>query len=174
MTFNDCVSLDITLSGSISFSGRIDVNNLEFLQISMTFTSLTGDDGVESITISGTLNIDFSDSTLSMLMNFVARDNTTGDVVMLEDYSVVAVDQVAEASISISGKFYEPTHGFGVITTTVPLQILYSENFPYAGQFTLAGDNSSLRVTAINSLQYTLEVDEDGDGSYDITTTEDW
>jgi hypothetical protein len=39
--FNSYCSEDVTLSGSASFSGKVDPNTLEFLRFSITFDSLT-------------------------------------------------------------------------------------------------------------------------------------
>lgn len=180
MTFTDCVSLDVTLSGRISFTGEIDVNTLNSIQMTMNFTALTEEYGSESYTMNGSIYIAISDlsadtgSEVITVMNYTVRDNTTGTVVMLENYRVVATDLVTEVRVTISGKFYHPDYGYGVISTIQPLLIRYTDDWPYSGQYVVTGDSSSLRVTAINSAQYTLEVDEDGDGVYETVTTESW
>jgi hypothetical protein len=180
MIYTDCVSLDVTLSGSVSFNGVIDVNTLDSIQMTMTFTALTEEYGTESYTMNGSIFIAMSSlsaytgSEVTMVMDYTVRDNTTGIVEMLEDYRVVIKDLGTEARITISGKFYLPDYGYGVISTTDPLLIRYTDDWPYYGQYVVDGNNSSLRVTCINNLQYTLEVDEDGDGVYEIVTTENW
>jgi len=180
MRFTDCVFSDATLSGSISFSGVIDTIAQNSIQMTMTFTALTQEYGSESYTMNGRVEISISDlststgSQVTTVMNYTLRDNTTGTVVMLENYRVVATDLVTEVRITVSGKFYHPDYGYIVITTTEPMLIRYENDWPYSGQYVIDGDNSSLRVTALNSTQYTLELDEDGDGIYETVTTETW
>jgi hypothetical protein len=176
MSFNGCTSLGVTMSGSISVSGRVDLAADELEQMTMSFNSLTSNDGIYSVTLGGTISIQYNYPTLTMSMDFVAQNNSTGEQVKLENYSMVVTETgLDEFNVTLSGRFYHSDYGYVDITTPQTLYYDYSSSmWPYAGQILLDGDSSAARATCINSTQYTLEVDEDGDGTYDTTTTETW
>ncbi len=173
--FTNCTEGGTTISGSMTVSGTINLSTLEFTQFTFSMNSVTVVSGSESITMSGTIDFSFSGSSFTMTMDVFFRDNASGSVVWFENLSISATDNISNLSMSISGRFYHPDHGFIEIVTNQAFLINNSDLFPNSGQMTITGANgSSARLTVIDNTQYTLEVDEDGDGTYETVTMENW
>jgi hypothetical protein len=173
--FNNCTEGGTTISGSMNVSGTFNLSTLVITQLTFSMNSATVVSGSSSVTMSGTISMSISASSFSMTMNVLFQDNASGSVLWYENLSISATDNISNLSMSISGRFYHPDHGFIDIVTNQAFLINYSDLFPFLGQMTITGANgSSARLTVIDNTQYTLEVDEDGDGTYETVTTEIW
>ncbi|KQW43482.1 MULTISPECIES: hypothetical protein [unclassified Roseateles] len=61
------------------------------------------------------------------------------------------------------------------VTTPQPMVITGSDSYPSSGQMVVRGHaNSVLRITALNVTQARLELDAEGDGSYETQTLKTW
>ncbi|UCE90206.1 MAG: hypothetical protein JSW10_05150 [Pseudomonadota bacterium] len=166
---------DGTVNGSASFSGSFDQAS-GFGTFSLTFAHLTFSGGGESVTMTG--SIAFSDmggsERVSMTMDY--RDNVTGKTFRVVSYTLVITDLGGEEQVSVSGRFYHHDYGYVDLSTPVPLMIRLFDEYPYAGQLLVEGANSAVRVTFMDTIppSFTLEVDTDGDGTWDSQGTCNW
>ncbi len=173
--FNNCREVGTTISGSMNVSGMINPSIGDITQMTFSMNSVTVVSGSESLTMSGTISTSFSGSSFTMTMDVLFKDNASGSVVWFENLSISATANISHLEMSISGRFYHPDHGFIDIVTNQAFLVNYSDLFPFLGQMTITGANgSSARLTVIDNTQYTLEVDEDGDGIFETVTTENW
>jgi len=173
--FNNCTEGGTTISGSMNASGTINLSTGDITQLTFSMNSVTVVSGSESLTMSGTISTSFSGSSFTMTMDVLFKDNASGSVVWFENLSISATDNISHLEMSISGRFYHPDYGYIDIVTNQAFLINYSDLNPFLGVMTIIGANgSSARLTVIDNTQYTLEVDEDGDGFYETVTMENW
>ena len=99
------------------------------------------------------------------------QDGGTGRVCQVENYQMAITDWGSYAVFTISGRFYDPDYGYVDLTTPSPLFMGYYDDYPYAGQLVLTGENgtvgpTSARLTALSTTTCRVEADTDGDGTY--------
>ncbi len=78
---------------------------------------------------------------------------------------------------SVNGTLATTELGGQAVTleTLTPLRALESENFPNVGQMVVSGGgNSRMRITALNKTQVQLELDANGDGTYEDSVVKLW
>jgi hypothetical protein len=176
MTFQDCVTMDVYLDGTVNFDGTIDTTNLDNIQMTMVFSSLVQRYGSESYTYSGQIAMTATSTTLTEVVNFYAKDNNTQKVYWYANYRIEIVDTLADMTMRITGRFYNPDYGYISVTTPNIMRMNYTDDWPYTGIVVASGDNSSLMIDCEGDsiLTYTLSVDADGDGIYETVTIENW
>lgn len=180
-SYNDCVISGWYMDGVADFYGigSIDpvTSEFDFIQMTMTFTDMNEIYGTENYTYSGTLDIiETSPTSIQITYDQMVRDNNTENVFMYADYRILLTDMVSEVIMALNGKFYDPTEGYVDVASNVNLHIINDEDWPYIGSIIATGDSSSflLDCEGDDETTYTLSVDENGDGFYEISTTESW
>jgi hypothetical protein len=164
----------VNLSGSASFSGRMDISTGFFDYFSFTFSSLTTSVDGFSNTISGTLECDLQGSDITTTVDMVVQQSPGGQICWLNNYTV----QVTGSQMELSGRFYDPVHGYVDFVTLTPLTISESSQFPSSGlmEFTGAvgteGQQTKAQLLAISSTTCRVTADIDGDGINDYDTGE--
>jgi hypothetical protein len=177
MSFNDYCSGGVTLSGGSSFSGRIDPQTYQMVDFSFTFDRYTVASGDGSFSCSGSISYDMGSYPQTATVNMYMKDGATAAVYRLENYVMSMSDYGSYAEVSIiSGNFYHPEYGYVSLATTTPLQIYFSDDWPFAGELVctgekgIAGGPTKARLTVISSTEYQIEADTDGDGTYDYNS----
>jgi hypothetical protein len=75
----------------------------------------------------------------------------------------------------LSGKIYLHDYGYVVISTSTPFRYLAGSTYPSIGTMIVTGSsNGRARLTVIDSASYNVDVDADGDGTYEISTSHTW
>ena len=169
----------VTLSGSANFSGKFDLsdpNNPTFERITFTFTNLS--DG--SSTLDGTIEIDPSGSPVIMTIGLKLKDNATGKVYWVQNYTMEMTDgsdsggYYVEVEIS-SGKYYDPDYGYVTVLTDpiAPFKIYDSDQWPSSGVLIVTGkigaggNNTRARLEALDANTCQITADTNGDLVYD-------
>ncbi|NND65282.1 MAG: hypothetical protein HKM24_04870 [Gammaproteobacteria bacterium] len=175
---NNCTEDGITSNGNLTFSGSVDLVSFEFdSPLLFTFGNLSiSDNDAADITISGTMECDVDNPSMSSCtQNFDVLNNVSDEIFRLENYQIVETPISGGTTISISGKFYHPEHGFVELITDTDMFVGDSDEWPTSGVIRLIGlSNSSARITMISTTQFMLEVDSDGDSTYESSTIESW
>ena len=164
----------INLSGSATFTGIMDSSSGGFDHFSFSFSNLTTTADGQSNTINGTLECDFQGNDVIITTNMVVAQSSSGLVCWLNNYTV----QIYDNQMEISGRYYNPIHGYVDFITTSPLIISEFSRFPSGGivEFTGAvgagGQPTKAQLTAISSTTCQITADTDGNGVNDYNTGE--
>lgn len=177
-TFSNYVDCDdkSTINGSLTAEGVLNLSTYVLTSMNMTFTALTYEEGSESMTLSGTMAMN-SISTLNytMTMNMDFRDNVKNETYRLENYVVNITDSILYVDIDISGTVYHPTHGYVTVTTTTSVRINNTDENPTSGVVELVGTGGSkVRVTFTTNDTYTMDIDSDGDTTFETSKSCTW
>lgn len=174
--FNNYCEDNTTLSGSIEAAGTIDPVTEDFGQISMTFIVFTIATPSDSFTAQGSFDINFSVSSIDFAINIYMREDSTGKVYWLDDFNMSVAEETGYADVEISGNFYDPDYGYVILSTSTPLRIYDSDDYPsqgiliVTGETGIGGGSTKARLTAHSSTTYEVEADTNGDGTYDWTS----
>lgn len=174
-TYNEYVDCDDngTTDGTITYSGVYNLAGKYFNSLKYTFSSLTYKESNESITMTGTFDLTQSSTrNYSFTMNMDFRDNVKNETFKTENYVVTINTDLADTygDYTFAGKFYHSVHGFITLSTITTVRAYFADNFPTSGKIKLVGSgNSSILATFTSNNTYTLEIDSDGDSTYETT-----
>ncbi len=176
LTFEQCKEEGSVFDGSLGFSGLYDINLDTATSMHLAFNDLNVTADGESFTLTGTVDATpMGANTVDTLMNLVSKNNTTGEVEKLEDFEVLITGNFQYVEETLTGRYFHPTFGYVDVSTLAPLKIYGADIWPTEGQLLLKGDhNSQCKLTVLSNTQYMLEVDEDGDGTFEFAQTENW
>jgi len=177
-TFSNYVDCDdkSIINGSLTAEGVLNLSTLVLTSMNMTFTALTYEEGSESMTLSGTMDMNsISAFNYTMTMNLDFRDNVKNETYRLENYVVDITDNISYIDVDISGTVYHPTHGYVAVTTTTLIRIYSTDENPTSGVVELAGSGGSKVVVTFNTNDtYTMDIDSDGDATFETTQNCTW
>jgi hypothetical protein len=164
--YNNCTSGFQTMNGAVTFSGNMDTNG-EFTGMTMTFNAVTVSDGGFSISFGGSMSMSgMLSSPVTMTMNMRIRENSTGSVVWINNYTVSIVTgsdgNGPYEEMTVSGRFYEPAHGFVDLTTIAPLRVYDVDEYPSQGELRFDGLGATYaRLVVIDNTQCQVFADSD-------------
>jgi hypothetical protein len=173
LAFSDYCDSDVTLNGKTSFSGTIDTATGQFVRMSFDFNKLKGRDLSSAFVIDGTMYLVHQDFETAMTMNLFIEDSQDSDVFWLNDYHLLVVEEFSTMAINISGKYYNPDHGYVTLSTQQDLILDVYSLVPVSGVLLAIGKNGSAggpttaRLTCHSDGMFQAEADTDGDGDYD-------
>jgi hypothetical protein len=171
-TFSGYCEAGVTLSGSASFSGSLDLsdpNNPILDGATFTFSNIS--DG--NSTLNGTIDIDLSSSPSMVTFDALFKDGVTGKVYWIKDYEMSITEGVDGTGYYVdldilSGAYYDPDHGYITVETTTPIRAYEINEWPSSGVIVVTGNyNKKVRLSAIDEIQCEIDADLDGDGSYE-------
>lgn len=184
VSFNNCLSEGVALSGAATL--RVDAAQVTFTvfptDFTLSFSRLTLRGTGVSVDAGGSLHtlLGNGNNTETITANIVSQNNNTGEISKTEPLVIVSVfDNISSPSsftANVSGKIFDPVHGFVDITTVAPLVFgTIGQLFPDSGQMLLVGAaNSRIRATSLSATLARLEVDRDGDSIFEIVATLQW
>jgi hypothetical protein len=168
MNFNGFCSDGVTISGNTSFSGKVNVNTGEPMHFSFHFDALSCSCDSDSVTLLGDIAFNFTSNPVTTTMNMLLKENNSGKVYKVENYNMSITEGSNYVDVVITGRYYDPDHGYVNISTPSPLRIYDTNNWPSQGNLVCTGDNGTkARLEALSNSQYKVECDTNGDGSYD-------
>lgn len=161
------------VSGQVSFSGQIDLNTSQFTSLQFNATYLAFVDNGNTFAISGTLEF-VAGATVTVTENFRIKDGS-GKIYEVQDLVIGLTDTGANVQETLFGRFYHPDHGYVDVVTTATFIVPVGYDFPTSGSLTITGAGSSKAVlTALSDGTYTLDIDADGNGTFETTLTGNW
>lgn len=162
ITFSNCNegdviingTVDLTATGVIPTAGDPDLTTASitetFNNLVMTFPA----DG-ETITVAGTVVITVDAAgeypVVTETVNMVLYNNSTGESVKLENYTVVITETVSNPLMEISGTIYHSSYGYVELITLTPIEISLTIEKPVAGVFRINGANGSYAEVTFNT-----------------------
>lgn len=181
-TANDSASgtLAITLS-----SYTATANGANFAG-TMAF-NLTAADGTRTSAITGSVGVSYSDlSSTSSSMNLTVGSNglsssvtaggVTESITYESGFTISETDTSTGSTLTIAGGIQSSVLA-GRIVIATPTAIVQSTGalYPSSGQLLVTGTSgSALRITVLSATQVQLDLDADGNGSYEATKTVAW
>jgi len=186
LTFNQCKdSADDVVNGAMSFTvGSVASaveGNVKFSG-SLAFVQVSSTSGTRSANIQGSVGVAAAiTSTAFQMALTVGGDALTVtssasgylDTIVYDPGMQLAVAEtdgaVTQTEVTLNGSFTASSIGGRVqVTTMQPLRQLGTDIYPSSGQVVVTGSASThLRVTALNATQVQLELDANGDGTYE-------
>ena len=169
ITFNNFCEDGVTLGGRTSFAGNINPSTDSFTWFNMAFTNLTFRAEGKAYTMAGEMGFDFLSNTRARVtMNIRMRDDNTTKVYQLVNMVLNLTDHFSYLSATMTGRYYDPVHGYVDMTTPVPLQIYYYEDWPTTGVLMIQGrNNTAATMTFGINYSYWIQADTNGDGNAD-------
>lgn len=164
LSFEDYCDHGASIYGEAALLGAFDFNTGDLLTATFSFDNLVAG----SLTLEGELSIDFSDAPIITVFTVHARDNLSGRVYRLHDYSMSITEWIDSVEIEFMGTFHHPDHGFVDLATTDPFFIHDEDDWPASGQMVIQGDNGTGAIlTAIDHLRFEIKADTTGNGIYE-------
>jgi hypothetical protein len=198
--FNACRDTpDETIDGSLfgtvlafNSDGTALTGDFEFKQLSAATST-------HSIKVDGTVRLVYSTPSVTSSienLDLTARGPVTGtvsthlpynDTVTLKDgwhevsrydgsvAPVVGNVEYGQSTLSVSGYMSSATAGGTFKVSTATDIVSYGEDtYPRQGALLIEGEQSALRLTALSPSSVQIELDANGDGSWESKTTQDW
>jgi hypothetical protein len=113
-------------------------------------------------------------------MTFLLRDNRTGKVYSFVNCIMDAWDGDDTGGehtyATLTGRFFDPDHGYVDLTTPDPIKIYWDDKFPSAGILEAdgangtAGGSTKARLTAISDTSCRVDADTNGDDTFDYSS----
>jgi len=152
------------INGAARFDGQMDVNSGSFIEATFSFDNLSGGE----LILDGEIQIDFEATPNVITFNAYGQDPVTGAVFWIQNYSITIDEFEGYVEIEMTGTFYHPDFGYVTLSTPEPLVLHDGDEWPESGILILTGaNNSKAKLTAMDHLTCTVEVDHDGDGAYE-------
>jgi len=195
ITFNNCVTVSGTMTGTLDF--RVDSISGTFgtapytMGVTMTFGSFALSASTYSASVLGSITVTDNKtgtnaSTRSISTKSLRTSATYAGVTRtrtLTDYSASETrtpnaTYTYSSSYSLGGTL--TSSGFSgtqAVSFSTPTTIVRrgTDFYPYTGVLLITGGNkSAVRLTAISKSQVQQDLDADGDGNYESTTTVNW
>ena len=194
LQFSNCVELGVTINGGMQLnatqvSGNFD-SDVYSATVAVTFNNLSvGVGSGASVTGSGkmTIGISATGANASQLTidapSFTESGSVGGTSVSLSmtGYRLSVVTQTSGGNVttssSIDGSLSTSTLGSQQIqiTTLSPLTTVAGQSYPSSGQMLVkGGKGSQVMVTVQSGGMVQIQLDADGDGSFETSTTQSW
>ncbi len=162
------------ISGSVNVSGNYNFGTGSIDHLHFFFASLAMTDGFSSVTASGSIDL-LNGNPATATETLYLTDNSTGKTVWIDNFTINVTEGVGNADVTLSGKIYLHDYGFVVISTPTPFRYFSGGTYPSIGTMIITGSsNGRARLTVIDPTSYTIDVDAEGDGIYEISTSHTW
>lgn len=150
------------ISGSITFSGVFSQATGTFTSMNINMNNMTGTSGGKTFGMSGSISYSTGGAKSSVTMSVILSDSVSGHTYWMKDYTLT----LTGSSLSMTGTYYDPVHGYVVISTVTPLAVSAFDGTPASGQLLFHGANGTKARLTFTSGGYTVEADTAGNGSY--------
>ncbi len=168
LTFDGFCAGGVTVNGGATFDGRMDLESGFLDNVTVTYSHLTTTAEGQSKEATGSLEVDFQDNDIFITTDMLLEELSSGLVYWVNNYAVEVTND--NNQVDISGRFYDPVHGYVDFVTAEPLIISGSSPIPSAGLIVFTGEAgaggqpTSAQLRVISEIKCQLIADFDGDG----------
>jgi hypothetical protein len=163
-----------SLSGSMTASGSFDMGAGTFGHLQFSFLSLTITDGVSSETASGSIDL-WAGNPSTATVNLFLSDSATGKTIWIDHFTMNVSEGADYVEVAESGTIYLHDYGSVTVSTATPFRFVAGSATPSSGVLVITGStNGRVRLTAIDATSCSVDVDANGDGIYETTSTHPW
>ena len=161
------------INGTVAVSGTVYSDG--YIEININFQSVSVVDGTTDVTATGTVYLTSGTGGGQAKLNLCFTDNGTGKGVWLSDYTVAVTDLGGTTDVRTFGRIYLHDYGYVDVWTEAPFLYPALSTQPTSGVITLTGaNNCRARLTVENATTYTVDLDADGNNSYEWSVTHTW
>jgi hypothetical protein len=154
----------VVIHGRLTATGRLDLNTLSPLNMSVSFAAITVTAAADVMTISGTIAYLFEPAHTGIAMTVVIRDHASDKLFWAKNYTIDVIRLTNSVEVTLSGTFYHPDHGYVELLTVTPLVILDQDDFPSSGVLVLNGSGGTwARLTVLSASAFLVTADTGGD-----------
>jgi len=191
-TFSQCRdSSTSTINGTVvitvAANPQVNGSNSQ-LSVNAQFQTLAVTDTGSSYTVNGSVSVAETDNDVTTNtaitigsggLSLVVAATGLNDTITLGAglaVTTTTADDGSFAAVAVNGSVTSSALGGTVsIATPIALSGPGSDAYPSAGQMVITGaSGSKVRISAVSNAQATLELDADGDGSYESSSTVAW
>lgn len=177
---------DTTLDGAASLANIIvtgdPFNQVAPWQLALTygFDGLSGTDGIETVTVDGSLDVELTSDDNLRIDLVVSTDSLTVDQSgVTETLSDFLLTQTLDLNasmreISANGTFTSSLLEGSVTFETLQDFMVIGDDNPFSGELLISDSSSSVLVTVLDNLSVQLDIDVDLDGTIDHTIVVTW
>lgn len=151
-----------TISGSIGFSGVYNQTAGTFSSLSITMSNMTGSNGGRTFALDGSMAYSIAGAAKTVTMTVVLTDSASGRTYWIKNFTLTLVGN----SLTVTGTYYDPVHGYVVISTVTPLTVATMDATPSSGQLLFSGSNGTKARLTFTSGGHTVEADTAGNGTF--------
>lgn len=176
VNFSSYCEEDVSINGRANLTGTIDPASEELTDFTLSFSSLSMVEADESITINGSFSANYAVFPMLVTMSYVLRDNNLMKTYWLRDAQFQLDGQMDYVDISgMTGRYYDPDYGYVELSVGAAIRIYDYANWPSSGSFILtgakgtAGGETKVRLVFLNSNEYRVDADTNGDGVYNYS-----
>jgi len=163
-----------TTSGTMTVSGTYNIAADTFDNINITLSAITVTDASSSVMVSGSVHL-LNGNPATGTVTLYLTDNGTGKTDWIDNFTINVTEGVGYSEATLSGKIYLHDYGFVVISTPTPFHYLAGSTYPSSGTMIVTGaSNGRAKLTVSNSTSYTVDVDANGDGTYETSSSYPW
>lgn len=168
INFNNYTSQATTMTGNFSYSGKVNMSAGTMQQFYLSSESVSVTQGSKSFTAEMTFNYTISGTQTAVVMDVVMRDGATSKTYWVNDFNLTLWDRTSYTEFSVTGRYYDPDHGYTDITTPTTFKINNNAINPHGGIMLLTGRSATkAKLTALSATTYQVEADTNGDGIYE-------
>jgi hypothetical protein len=172
---NYCDTTGVIINGLADMTGSMNLDFFEPEKYTIEFISLDLEESGGSATLDGSIQADHTVWPIPFTMSYVLKDNDADKTYWFRDVTLmIELNGVSTNIVDISGMawYYDPDEGYVVLGIDENIVWLDVDVRPSSGSLTLQGENDTkVRLTFINTDQYRVDADTNGDGFYDDYTT---
>ncbi|HZW37400.1 MAG TPA: hypothetical protein VFF01_10690, partial [Candidatus Deferrimicrobiaceae bacterium] len=155
-------------------SGNFNMAAGTFNHLQFSFPSLAISDGVSTQTAAGSVDL-WSGNPSTATLNLFLSDSLTGKTIWIDHFTIHVTEGIDSSEVTESGTIYLHDYGFVVVSTATPFHYAAGSATPSSGVLVISGSSKGKVVlTAIDATTCSVDVDADGDGSYEATFTHPW
>lgn len=171
------------ISGTTSVTGNFNVSMDEITRIRFTFHAVTMMDGLDSVTLTGTVELSISGFSSSATIELYLEDSGIGKTVWIHGYTMTMTEGPDENPVDgipdyteaeVSGRIYLHDYGYIDVSTPTPFFFNPGSTYPDSGVFQVDGSlgRSAQLVVVSEVAGYFVQADLDGDpsGVYEWTS----
>lgn len=157
----------ITFSGTNAFNGHYsgsDAGLLVDTSLNINIIDLIGSKDGKSFSLVGSVSstVSASAANKTVTMSVVITDTNTGRTYWAKDITYT----LTGSSLTVTGSYYDPIHGYVVVSTITPLAVTNVDSAPVSGQLLFTGKNGTKARLTFTGGGNIVEVDAAGNGTY--------
>lgn len=170
LDFQNYTSEGVAISGKADMLGMFDATRQQVSRLTLSFRSLSIKEGIYSFTMVGTLSwgYNYAAASESLSINMVLVNDSNLQTFWFNNYEITTIYGSTYQTQTVSGRYFDPVHGFVDFTTSTPLIIYNGNVWPSQGGLQFTGKSGTSLRLSFSAAALLIEADTDGNGSPDL------